>query len=501
MNRRTYLLLLLDLVLIIVSIFISALVKNISFVDYIQNNYTSILIFYVLTVVGSVYFNKYTFTDYSHRYISFKIIKAHFFAMALSVVLMYMFSRINYSRLMFFLSIASFTAFDLMLYNLWATLKKSKIIPDDILGIERQEIQKKKKIAEKINAEHKQQVKQAILERFAPNVLEFLEQNISIYSEKTLLVYAEDIMNISLQPDGKFNSLVNLARVNSHRFINKYFEAVNAKLPIGGTFICLGETQEERKKRLLAKYPPIFNWIYYFFDFFVSRVFPRFDFTKRFYFFITKGKRRVISKAEFLGRLYSCGFKVVNNVEINGLMFVVSEKVGDPVFDMQPTYGSIIRLNRVAKNGKIIRVYKFRTMHPYSEYLQQYVYEKFNLQSGGKFKNDFRISTLGKIMRKLWIDEWPMFLNVFKGEMKIVGVRPLSRQYFSLYSKELQERRIKYKPGLVPPFYVDSPNTLEEIMASETKYFDAYDKHPLLTDIRYFFLSIYNIIFRKMRSN
>ena len=45
-----------------------------------------------------------------------------------------------------------------------------------------------------------------------------------------------------------------------------------------------------------------------------------------------------------------------------------------------------------------------------------------------------------------------MLINFFKGDMKLVGVRPLSKQYFELYKKEVRERRIKYKPGLIPPF-------------------------------------------------
>ena len=140
-------------------------------------------------------------------------------------------------------------------------------------------------------------------------------------------------------------------------------------------------------------------------------------------------------------------------------------------------------------------------MHPYSEYLQAYVHKMNDLQEGGKFKDDFRVHTVGKYMRKFWIDELPMFINVFKGEMKIVGVRPLSRHFFSLYTEEMQEMRTKYKPGLVPPFYVDMPSTLEEIMESERKYLEAYEKAPFRTDVRYFFMAFYNIIIKKARSN
>jgi lipopolysaccharide/colanic/teichoic acid biosynthesis glycosyltransferase len=94
-----------------------------------------------------------------------------------------------------------------------------------------------------------------------------------------------------------------------------------------------------------------------------------------------------------------------------------------------------------------------------------------------------------------------MVWNFIKGNMKIVGVRPLSRHYFSLYSEELQELRTKVKPGLIPPFYVDNPVTLEEIMESEKKYLNAYLKKPLRTDIKYFWKAFYNIVFKKARSN
>jgi lipopolysaccharide/colanic/teichoic acid biosynthesis glycosyltransferase len=202
-----------------------------------------------------------------------------------------------------------------------------------------------------------------------------------------------------------------------------------------------------------------------------------------------------------LGRLYSCGFEVLDERFIENHFFVVCVKVKNPAFDLEATYGPFIKLKRIGKGGKIIKVYKMRTMHPYAEYIQDYVYKMHSLEEGGKFKNDFRISTVGRLMRKFWIDELPMLINLLKGDMKIVGVRPLSKQYFNLYSKEHQERRVKYKPGLVPPFYVDNPKTLDEIQASELKYLNAYDKHPFLTDLKYFFIAAYNIAIKRYRSN
>jgi len=158
-------------------------------------------------------------------------------------------------------------------------------------------------------------------------------------------------------------------------------------------------------------------------------------------------------------------------------------------------------MRRIGKNGKVIFVYKFRTMHPYSEYLQKYVYERNSLQDGGKIRDDFRVTYWGRIMRKLWIDELPMFINFFKGELKLVGVRPLSTHYLSLYDDELREMRLKHKPGLLPPFYADLPTTLEEIIESEKKYLRAYDQYGLITDVRYLFAAMYNILIKRARSN
>ena len=139
-------------------------------------------------------------------------------------------------------------------------------------------------------------------------------------------------------------------------------------------------------------------------------------------------------------------------------------------------------------------------MHSYSEYLQDYIYRVNNIDKGGKFKNDFRISPLGSILRKIWIDELPMFINLAKGDVKIFGVRPLSEQYYNLYSEELKKERIKYKPGLIPPYYVDLPKNIDEIMASEMKYLKLYGKKPYKTDLKYMIIAFYNIVIKGNRS-
>jgi len=190
----------------------------------------------------------------------------------------------------------------------------------------------------------------------------------------------------------------------------------------------------------------------------------------------------------------------LDEVFVNSIFYFVVKKIRIPYYDYFPSYGALVRMKRFGKNGKIIVVYKLRTMHPFAEYLQLYIYKKNKLAVGGKFKNDFRITSMGRFFRKFWLDELPMIYNVVKGDMKLFGVRPLSKQYFSLYPKEFQEIRLKYKPGLIPPYYCDMPKTFDEIIESEKRYFEKYDKNPFTTDFKYFFKSMFNIILKKARS-
>ncbi len=331
-------------------------------------------------------------------------------------------------------------------------------------------------------------------------IRKYLEKHVDLFSEKTFISSTSTRFNISKLPLNKYDVIINLKRVNSFRWINKFFEAVNEKLPIGGIFIDSVEVYTNRKAKILKRYFFPFNRLYYFFDVIYTRLFPKLPILKNIYFWRTKGENRVLSKAETFGRLYSCGFEIIEEKFIGDELFFIARKKKNPVYDLNPTYGALIKLKRYGKDGKLFNVYKLRTMHAYSEYLQEYIFEKNNLQEGGKFKDDFRITTEGRFFRKFWLDELPMFINVLKREMKIVGVRPLSKQYFNLYSDELKQKRIKYKPGLVPPFYADLPKTLEEIMNSEMRYLEAYEKHPFLTDIKYFFKAFHNIIFKKARS-
>ena len=204
------------------------------------------------------------------------------------------------------------------------------------------------------------------------------------------------------------------------------------------------------------------------------------------------GEYAPMHRVELMGRLVYCGFDIVEtDDEVIRVRKVKNVSVEDCP---EREYGWIVKLRRVGKDGRRFNIYKLRTMYPYAEYLQKWMYEQYNLDDKGKIANDFRITKIGRWLRRFWIDELPNLWNLLRGEMKLVGVRPLSEHYYSLYREEVQMARIKYKPGLLPPFYVDKPSTLEEIQESEMRYLEACAKDGVCrTDWRYF----WKIVFRR----
>jgi lipopolysaccharide/colanic/teichoic acid biosynthesis glycosyltransferase len=336
----------------------------------------------------------------------------------------------------------------------------------------------------------------------APEALDYIKQYVDIRGNSFTLLATATPFNVQILENDSVHDLINLKPVNEFRSINPFFEAVNSKLQTHALFIGCYESKNQHKKRIFAKYPFPASFLYYYlFDFPWKRVFPKVKGLDKIYERLSRDQNQVVTSTEILGRLISSGFRICNYQEYDGATYFCAEKTGTPVFDKDPTFGPLIKLNRLGKDGKMIKVYKMRTMHPYSEYLQEYIYEHYDLQEGGKFNNDFRITNWGKIMRKLWLDELPMLFNWLKGDLKLVGVRPLSRHYSQLYPEKDRQRRLQAKPGLLPPFYADMPATLDEVIESEKNYLDQYEKHPFKTDFIYFWKIMYNILVKRERSN
>lgn len=294
--------------------------------------------------------------------------------------------------------------------------------------------------------------------------------------------------------------VVECCSLNDVRHINTLLSYANYCMADKALLVCHCTTASIRKERIMRSNPLIIRQLAYALDYLLHRVVAKLPLTKDLYFAVTKGRNRALTRVEVLGRIYRAGFDVIQEEIVGGELCVVSVKCKAPIRDDKPSIGIFIRLRRKGLGGKEIGVYKLRTMHSYSEYIQPYIFRQDGLCEGGKIADDYRVSSLGRFLRKCWLDELPMILNWIIGDLKLVGVRPLSDHYFSLYSKELQELRIKVKPGLVPPFYVDMPKTLPEIEASETRYLKSYLQAPLRTDWRYFWKAVSNIVFKGKRS-
>ena len=441
-----------------------------------------------------------------------RVITSNIIAVSIITLIMYSFREYFYSRTIVLGTAILATFLELLIGTVYIAYKKA--IVQDYDEYEKYKTHKKKSeydlvnevngngtttetttevnpgIVSKIEKECGQEMAKAIIRMTGPKI-----------NDRTAVLSTTTVFNISSLPRDKYDYIINLHRINDIRRLDDFLEAVNAKLEHKGFLFCCVETKDQRKARLLRKYPPVLNYIYYSFDFIVKRIFPKLKITRRLYYFLTRGSNTVISRAEALGRLSRAGFRIKQESFIGNQLCIEARKNGNPLPKNGEIYGALIALPRIGQNGNMITVYKLRTMHPYSEYIQDYLYKLHDLQDGGKFKNDFRITSWGKVYRRIWFDELPMLINLFKGTMKLIGVRPLSKQYFDLYKKELQDRRIKYKPGLIPPFYADMPTNLEAIQVSELKYLDSFDKRPSLTDFRYFWKSMFNILFRKARSN
>lgn len=464
--------------------------------------------------ISSLYTGKFQARRYPNF---FHAIMPYIKAVVISIMLMslviFFFRMFGYSRLHIFGAFLSLGIAEILLYFFYSDLPVRTRRQRDVETLEETaEIFKQEEDRglpiEAVGADYSidQPVRERLKNHFLnkqPDLFEFLDSHIDlsrIDAHTSVVLNTDNLYNVETIEDGSLNLFVNLSRLNDIRRINRYLLEVHKKFFNGSYFVGCADTINTRYRKIMSKFPKYLAETIYAVDFLIFRVLPKIPVLNKVYFAASRGKNRVISEAEVLGRLYFCGFEVLASDNINQSFYFIARKVKQPSIDHNPSYGPLIKLRRIGYNGNIIYINKLRTMHPYSEYLQDYVYQQNRLQLNGKFQEDFRVTKWGKVFRKLWIDELPQISNFLRGDISLVGVRALSEQYFNLYPEELKQLRIKFKPGLVPPYYADMPKSFEEIVESEKRYLLSKQQKPFRTDVRYFSKALYNIFFRGARS-
>lgn len=155
---------------------------------------------------------------------------------------------------------------------------------------------------------------------------------------------------------------------------------------------------------------------------------------------------------------------------------------------------------RIGKDGKLFKFYKFRSMVPNADEvlfrtleLDKIMAEEYNKNK--KLKNDPRITKVGRLIRKLSIDEFPQFINVFLGDMTLIGNRPYlprEKEDMGNYYEDI----IKTKPGLTGYWQVSgrSDTTFAKRLELEKEY---SENASLILDVKIFFRTFAVVFFGK----
>lgn len=154
--------------------------------------------------------------------------------------------------------------------------------------------------------------------------------------------------------------------------------------------------------------------------------------------------------------------------------FLVKRKLGSPV---------IFKQKRPGLNGKIFTMYKFRSMTDAKD-------------KNGNFLSDAeRLPKFGKLLRATSLDEIPEFINVLKGDMSLIGPRPLLVEYLERYNDE-EKRRHEVRPGITGWAQVNGRNAIswEEKFKYDVEY---VDKLNFLLDMKIIFLTIKKIVVKE----
>jgi len=322
----------------------------------------------------------------------------------------------------------------------------------------------------------------------------------SDFSSQELRMISDYFNNIKKTPYKVYrnNNFLNLSYNINHDLIKMQSEISN------DDFIVITSELLEFKLKLISQSNIIISIVRHIFFYVFSRLLPRLPFFSYVYS-KKKNKNYALSRAEFIGRAIWSGFEVIEDYELDNLHHIIVKKSNTSYVNTTPSFFPIIGLTRLGLKGEMITIYKLRTMYPYSEYIQGYLRAKNGNTHMFKIENDYRISRLGEFFRKYWLDELPQLINLLKGDVQLIGVRPYSVEKFSILPTHVQDKRILLKPGILPPIYADYKEGFsgDDIDISDIKYTESVlgSKSPNKIKFKYFIKIIVNIIFNGARSN
>lgn len=189
----------------------------------------------------------------------------------------------------------------------------------------------------------------------------------------------------------------------------------------------------------------------------------------------------------------------VQDVFLSGFSLIILSPlmVGTAIAIMidDPSGSPIFVQNRVGRDGKIFKLYKFRSMCTDAEEKQGELFKQNEMDGPVfKIKNDPRITRVGKFIRRTSIDELPQLWNVFKGDMSIVGPRPALPKEVEMYS-DYERQRLYVNPGLSCYWQIAPKRneiSFDEWMDLDMKYIN---ERSFITDWKIIFLTFRAVLF------
>jgi lipopolysaccharide/colanic/teichoic acid biosynthesis glycosyltransferase len=157
---------------------------------------------------------------------------------------------------------------------------------------------------------------------------------------------------------------------------------------------------------------------------------------------------------------------------------------------------AIFKQERAGKNGKPFVMYKFRSMSSDAE-MRRVELLPFNQMRGPVFKvaEDPRITPLGRWLRRTSMDETPQLWNVFKGNMSLVGPRPLPLYEVEKFESTAQRRRLSVKPGLTCLWQISGRNQVMDFSDWVKLDLEYIDRWSLGLDFKILFRTIPAVLF------